>query len=98
MEAIPSGLSFQPTSEQEVQSVSQPNGNSDIIARRYMDRLIIEERVLGSVQPALRGGGTCGVAAKLRAMTTELASIMYRTGSDRVDSIDPGVIHEAWWM
>ncbi len=42
--------------------------------------------------------GPAGVAAKLRAMTTELASIMYRTGSERVDSIDPGVIHEAWWM
>ena len=31
--------------------MKNPNANSDIIARKYMDSLVIEERVLGAVRP-----------------------------------------------
>ena len=31
--------------------MNNPNGNSDLIARRYMDSLVIEQRVLGAEEP-----------------------------------------------
>ena len=43
-------------------------------------------------------GGAQGVARKLREMTAQLASMMVRTASPDVKSIDPSVIHEAWWL
>ena len=42
--------------------------------------------------------GAEGVAQTLRTMTDELLSMMYRTGAADVKSIDPSVIHEAWWL
>ena len=42
--------------------------------------------------------GAEGVAAHLRTMTDELASMMYRTSAGTVREIDPAVIHEAWWL
>ena len=32
--------------------MKNPNANSDLIARKYMDSLVIEERVLGAVRPS----------------------------------------------
>ncbi|MBR2602644.1 MAG: alpha-hydroxy-acid oxidizing enzyme, partial [Clostridia bacterium] len=34
--------------------MKNPNGNSDKIARQYMDRLVVEQRVLGTVTPDAR--------------------------------------------
>ncbi len=34
--------------------MKNPNGNSDTIARRYMDSLVIEERILGAVTPSAK--------------------------------------------
>lgn len=34
--------------------MKNPNGNSDKIARQYMDRLVVEQRVLGAVTPDAR--------------------------------------------
>ena len=34
--------------------MKNPNGNSDVIARRYMDSLVVEERVLGDVIPSAK--------------------------------------------
>ncbi len=42
--------------------------------------------------------GAKGVAQKIRTMTDELQSMMYRTNAANVKSIDPGVIHQAWWL
>ncbi|MBQ9300304.1 MAG: alpha-hydroxy-acid oxidizing protein, partial [Clostridia bacterium] len=42
--------------------------------------------------------GAEGVAKALRTMTDELLSMMYRTNTADLKSIDPSVIHEAWWM
>ena len=42
--------------------------------------------------------GAQGVAGKLREMTDEMLSMMYRTCAANVGDIDPSVIHEAWWL
>ncbi len=42
--------------------------------------------------------GAEGVEQTLRTMTDELLSMMYRTNAADVKSIDPAVIHEAWWL
>ena len=34
--------------------MKNPNANSDAIARRYMDSLVIEERLLGAVTPSAK--------------------------------------------
>ena len=34
--------------------MKNPNANSDTIARKYMDSLVIEERVLGAVRPSTK--------------------------------------------
>ena len=47
--------------------------------------------------PYLKEGAE-GVAKTIRTMTDELLSMMYRTGAADVKSIDPTVIHQAWWL
>jgi len=42
--------------------------------------------------------GAAGVAEVLRTMTTELRAVMLRTGAKDVRSIDPAVLHRAWWL
>ena len=48
--------------------------------------------------PAYEKEGADGVAKTIRAFTDELRAMMLRTGSKDVKSIDPSVIHEAWWL
>lgn len=42
--------------------------------------------------------GVEGVRQTIETMTKELKALMVRTGSKDVKSIDPSVIHEAWWL
>ena len=42
--------------------------------------------------------GAEGVAKLIETMTKELKALMVRTGSKDVKSIDPSVLHEAWWL
>ncbi len=49
------------------------------------------------MEPYMKDGSD-GVAQKIRTMTDELASMMYRTNAADVKSIDRSVIHQAWWL
>ena len=50
------------------------------------------------LMPPYMTDGAEGVAATLKTLTDELASMMYRTSAADVKSIDPTVIHQAWWL
>ena len=51
-----------------------------------------------ALMPPYMTDGAEGIAKTIRTMNDELASMMFRTCSADVKSIDPSVIHEAWWL